>query len=322
MKIISRKITMLTALAMAAVMVVTSCSNNDTDNPDNTSKTEGTAGGSTSPVSSDWNYSQMAMGGGGYVTGVFSTSEEGLYYARTDVGGAYRFDKEKNKWVSISYNISEDDVGLLGIDGMAIDPEKPGRIFLLAGTSYFSNGKTCVMISEDYGETYETVDVSDLIKASGNGMGRQNGERIAIDPVDHNTLYVGGRTGGMIKSVDGGKTWKAVEGLTSVTNTTTANSNGICTIVIDPDSSDGSKCTKIYAGISKNKESNIFVSEDAGETWKAVADLPENLFPQRMRLDGQGNILITYGNAEGPWNSGQGSLLRLNMSSGDRKSVV
>lgn len=316
MKIISRKITMLTALAMAAVMVVTSCSNNDTDNPDNTSKTEGTAGGSTSPVSSDWNYSQMAMGGGGYVTGVFSTSEEGLYYARTDVGGAYRFDKEKNKWVSISYNISEDDVGLLGIDGMAIDPEKPGRIFLLAGTSYFSNGKTCVMISEDYGETYETVDVSDLIKASGNGMGRQNGERIAIDPVDHNTLYVGGRTGGMIKSVDGGKTWKAVEGLTSVTNTTTANSNGICTIVIDPDSSDGSKCTKIYAGISKNKESNIFVSEDAGETWKAVADLPENLFPQRMRLDGQGNILITYGNAEGPWNSGQGSLLRLNMSSG------
>ena len=34
-----------------------------------------------------WKFSQVAMGGGGFVSGVFATSEEGLYYARTDVGG-------------------------------------------------------------------------------------------------------------------------------------------------------------------------------------------------------------------------------------------
>lgn len=308
-----RKAAAITALASAAVMLLTSC-NNDPGKPSQTGGN--TTGSANSPVSSDWQFSQMAMGGGGYMTGVFSTSEEGLYYARTDVGGAYRFDKDKNKWVSISYNISEDDVGLMGIDGMAIDPDKPGRIFLLAGTSYFSGGKSCVMISEDYGNTYETVDVTELIKVHGNGMGRQNGERIAMDPVDHNILYVGGRTGGMIKSTDGGKTWAALTGLSDVTKTETGNSNGICTIVIDPDSSDGSKCTRIYAGISKNKESNIFVSEDGGESWKAVADLPDKLFPQRMRLDGQGNLIITYGNAEGPWNSGQGGIRRLNITSG------
>ena len=324
MQRIFRKTAAVTALATAAVLLLTSCTGGDKD-PDNTDQpanTSGTGQASVSdPASTNWSYSQMAMGGGGYVTGVFSTSEEGLYYARTDVGGAYRFDKTQNKWVSISYNISSDDVGLMGIDGMAIDPEKPGRIFLLAGTSYFSNGKTCIMISEDYGETFETVDVTELIKAHGNGMGRQNGERIAIDPVDRNILYVGGRTGGMIKSTDGGKTWTALPGLTDVAKTETANGNGICTIVVDPDSSDGSKCTRIYAGISQDKESNVFVSEDDGESWKAVADLPDKWFPQRMRLDGQGNLLITYGNAEGPWNSGQGALVRLNIASGTVEDI-
>lgn len=312
-----RKTLTVTAIAAAAVMLFSSCTDGNVNNPDNTNQTAGnTNGGNSSPTSVNWSYSQLAMGGGGYVTGVFSTSEEGLYYARTDVGGAYRFDKTQNKWVSISYNITSDDVGLMGIDGMAIDPDKPSRIVLLAGTSYFSNGKTCIMISEDYGATYETVDVTDKIKASGNGMGRQNGERIAMDPTDHNIIYAGGRTGGMIKSTDGGKTWTAVAGLTSVTKTETPNSNGICTIAIDPDSSDGSKCTRIYAGISKNKEANVFVSEDGGESWKAVADLPDKLFPQRMKFDGKGNLIITYGNAEGPWNSGQGGIRRLNVSTG------
>lgn len=263
----------------------------------------------------------MAMGGGGYVTGVFATSEEGLYYARTDVGGAYRFDKAQNKWISISYNTALDDVGLLGVDGMAIDPVNPARIFLLAGTSYFSKGKTCVMISEDYGETYETIEVTEMIKANGNGMGRQNGERIVMDPVNRNILYLGGRAGGMIKSTDGGKTWTALTGLTSVTKTETANNNGICTIAVDPDSSDGSKCTRIYAGISKNKEANVFVSEDGGESWKAVANLPEDLFPQRMRFGGKGKLIITYGNAEGPWNSGQGGIRRLNISDGTVEDI-
>ncbi len=29
-----------------------------------------------------WDFNQVAMGGGGYVSGVFATSQEGLYYAR------------------------------------------------------------------------------------------------------------------------------------------------------------------------------------------------------------------------------------------------
>ena len=316
----AKKSIKLTAAALTAALALCACSNNG--DPDNTGNNQ-QGGDPPSSNSSEWSYSQLAMGGGGFVTGVFSTCEEGVYYARTDVGGAYRWDKDSEKWKSVSYNISEEDVGLLGIDGLAVDPDEANKLYLLAGTSYFSNGKTCVMISNDYGNTFETIDVTDYIKVHGNGMGRQNGERIAIDPVDHNIIYVGGRTGGMIKSTDGGKTWTALTSLTDTTNVSTANGNGICSIVVDPDSTNGSKCTRIYAAISKDKEENVWVSNDGGDTWTAVSKLPTDLYPQRMRLDGQGNLLITYGPNEGPNGDGTGgSIKRLNIASGTVEDIT
>lgn len=290
----------LSALLTAAVMLA-ACSGGDLSFPEG-----------------EWSYSQLAIGGGGYVNGVFSTSEEGLYYARTDVGGAYRWDDSQGKWLSLSYGVTEENVGMMGIDGLAVDPDEANKLYLLAGTSYFSNGNTWVLISDDYGDSFEAVDVSGLISASGNGMGRQNGERIAIDPVNHDILYVGGRTGGLIKSTDGGKTWEQVKALSDLTSVNTSNSNGICTIAVDPDSSDGSQCQRIFVGISKSGENNVFVSEDGGASWAAVPDLPTDLFPQRMRLDGQGALLIAYADSEGPWGgNGSGGIRRLDIASGE-----
>ena len=327
LKITNRKTLRVAALMMSAAMLLTACSGGESSSTDSTDPGSGTDASGAQPslpaADSGWSYSQLAMGGGGFVSGVFSTSEEGLYYARTDVGGAYRWDKGQGKWISLSYDITEADVGLMGIDGMAIDPDAPQNIYLLAGTSYFSNGKSCVMISKDYGSTFETVDVTELIKVSGNGMGRQNGERIAIDPVDKNILFVGGRTGGLIKSVDGGKTWAPVDSLANATDLTAANSNGICSLVIDPSSSDGSKCTRIYAAISKGSSDNVVVSNDGGESWTAVSGLPADLYPQRMRLDGQDNMLITYGEGEGPHShaGSRGGIYRLNMETGAVENI-
>ena len=330
LKLLNRKGIKLTAIALAAVLTLCACKNNtentvgggDNTTAENNTDSSEVGGNVNSAAVSDWSYSQLAMGGGGFVSGVFSTCEEGLYYARTDVGGAYRWDKNEERWKSLSYNITEEDVGLLGIDGLAVDPDEANKLYLVAGTSYFSNGKTCIMISNDYGETFETVDVTDYIKASGNGMGRQNGERIAIDPVNNDIIYVGGRTGGMIKSTDGGKTWTTLKALSDATQVNTANSNGICSIIVDPDSSNGSECTRVYAAISKNKDDNVWVSSDGGESWTAVQELPIGLYPQRMRLDGQGNLLITYGATEGPHGDGtNGSIRRLNIASGETENI-
>lgn len=300
---------MLTAIMVSCTSVLSGCSEStddtaDTsaDNTETTVSSEVTADPSKY-VNSDWTYGQVMMGGGGFVTGVIATNEQNLYYARTDVGGAYRWDNDKQKWVSLSYDTSVDDVGLLGIDGIAVDPNDASRVFLAAGTSYFSSGKTCIMVSSDYGEHFTAVEVTDKIKVSGNGMGRGNGERIAVDPNDGQIIFCGGRTGGLIKSTDGGMTWESVE---SFPVKSTSNENGINGIVFDKNSK------KIYVSVSQKKETNIYVSEDGGESWNPIPENYTDYMPQRMKLDSQGNLYVVYANNEGPWNAMTGCLYRYN----------
>lgn len=254
-----------------------------------------------------WNYGQVSFGGGGFVTGVFSTCEQGVYYARTDVGGAYRWSESEGKWKSLNYWVSADDVGLLGIDGLATDPSDASKVYLLAGTNYFSNGKTCLLKSSDYGEHFEVIELTSLITAHGNGMGRGNGERIAVDPADPQTIYIGGRTGGLIRSTDGGYNWEVVSG---VPVQSTANGNGINCVLFDPSTEKDGKTQRIYVSISQKNADNIYVSEDAGATWAALEGADTSLMPQRMKLAADGTLYVTYGSEEGPHNQQTGALYR------------
>lgn len=320
-----RKITAV-ILAVATAICAAGCNGNDnsgtSSSGDVTSSGSGdssmtsdntTSGGNSGTPQAQFTFSQVAMGGGGFVSGVFATSEEGLYYARTDVGGSYRYNKDTQKWEAMSYDISEEDRGLLGIDGLAFGEKDPNKVYMLAGTEYFSNGLTCLLYSDDYGKTWNRTDLTEMIKAHGNGMGRGNGERIAVDPKNSDIVYVGGRTGGMIKSTDGGKTFTALD---MGTNTSTSNGNGICSIIIDPKSGDDSACTTIYAAISRTQEDNLYKSTDGGATWNPVADAPKGFFTQRMKYNGDGKIAITYASAEGPWNNNRtsGGIRLLDMS--------
>ena len=216
-------------LAAATAVSVAGCSKNETSGsessaPDDSSSPVGEP--TASNVSANgWEFNQVAMGGGGFVSGVFATSQEGLYYARTDVGGAYRYNKDTQLWESMSYGISEDDQGFLGIAGLAYGDKDPNRVYLLAGTSYLSGGRTALFISNDYGSTFTRTELTDYIKVDGNGMGRGNGERLAVDPKNSDIVYAGGMSsGGLIKSTDGGQTFTYLD-LGTATNTN--NNNGI-----------------------------------------------------------------------------------------------
>lgn len=309
----TKKISKLAAFAMSAAMclsVFTGCKEN-TDTPAETTAANAGAeavAASDVFVNTDWTYGQVSAGGGGFITGVFSTPEENVYYARTDVGGAYYRTAETGMWKSMNYWVTSDDRGLLGIDGLAYNPQAPNEVYLLAGTDYFSNGKTCIIKSDDYGEHVEVIDVTDKIKVHGNGMGRGNGERIAVDPNNGDIILAGGRTGGMIKSTDGGETWESVD----FPITSTANGNGICSILFDPSTAKDGVTQKIYAAVSEknNDAGNLFVSEDAGASWKKLENSLTDFMVQRMKLDSKGNLYVCYINNEGPWNCALGSIYR------------
>jgi xyloglucan-specific exo-beta-1,4-glucanase len=241
----------------------------------------------------------VAMGGGGFVSAVItSPTEKNLIYARTDVGGAYRWVEATKSWKPLNNKTSQDDVGLLGIESLAIDPQLPNRLYMVAGISYFSGGKTAILRSDDYGNSFNTIDVTDIFKANGNGAGRQNGERLMVDPHNSNILLCGTRSNGLFKSVDAGITWSRVA---SLNITTTNNKNGICAVVFDKNSGKIGDATKtIYVGVSRMGQENLYVSHDAGETWDAVSGQPTTYMPQRLVLNNDGNLYIPYANGAGP----------------------
>jgi hypothetical protein len=228
-------------------------------------------------------WDSVAIGGGGFVTAIVpSRSEAGVVYARTDVGGAYRWDAGQRRWIALLDWVTEDQTGYLGVDALAVDPQRASTIYLLAGIAYLNGGRTAILRSTDYGKTFSVTDVSAQFKTHGNGMGRQDGERLAVDPDASGVLYLGSRHDGLFKSVDAGRTWSRMAGL-DVTATSAA-------------------ARRLFVGVSRfgSVGPNLYRSDDGGASFRPVAGAPTDLMPQRAALDGAGNLLITYANGAGP----------------------
>ncbi len=304
--------------AVMGLSLLSGCNGNTSSAVEQESSSQGGEESSApETVSNGWTYGQVSAGGGGFVTGVFSTCEENVYYARTDVGGAYRWDESAQQWRSLNYWVSEADVGLMGISALAVDPNDASKVYMLAGTDYFSGGKTCFLKSDDYGENFTVIDLTSMIKVHGNCMGRGNGERLAVDPNNPDILFAGGNTGGMLKSTDGGLNWEPVYSF-PVTNT--SNGNGINIIVFDPASAKDGASQRIFAAVSQTGE-NLYVSEDGGATWAPVSTGNTEM-PQRIKLDDNGNLYIVYGNNEGPWNQTKGSVYKYSIADKTSENIA
>jgi hypothetical protein len=258
----------------------------------------GAGAASSASPSVPYAWDSVAIGGGGFVTAIVpSRSEAGVVYARTDVGGAYRWDAGKRRWTALLDWVSEDQTGYLGVDALAIDPHKASTIYLLAGIAYLNGGRTAVLRSTDYGKTFTVTDVSAQFKTHGNGMGRQDGERLAVDPDMSGVLYLGSRHDGLFKSADAGRTWSRMAGLDV---DTTPNGVGIGFVLPDPASQPSAR--RLFVAVSRYGSigPNLFRSDDGGASFAPVAGAPTDLMPQRAAFDGAGNLLITYANGAGP----------------------
>lgn len=257
-------------------------------------------------ISASMEWGAVRIGGGGFVSGIVTGKE--VMYARTDVGGAYKYNYDKMEWEQLMEFVSEEDRGFLSVDAMCIDPNDDNTVYMLCGCAYFSGERTVILKSTDGGETWEEHDVTDLIKVHGNGYGRQCGEAIAVDPNNSDIIYCGGDTDGLIMSSDGGETWGYVDSFNALglfTNevkwptwtetvekttvgTDYSNCNGVATIAIE----DG----KVFVGVSDNTiGANIYMADVGSDNWEPVsADLPTNAFPSRINKDCDGNLLISY----------------------------
>jgi hypothetical protein len=257
-------------------------------------------------------FGNVALGGGGFVTGIVGHKTSGDIYCRTDVGGAYRWDAVNSKWIPLLDWNSDNETTYQGVESIALDPQNANNLYLLAGTSYFNGGKTAILKSTDKGNTFSEVVVTSQFTAHGNGMGRSNGERLAVDPNNSNVLFCGTRSKGLWKSTNGGSSWTlAWNGVT-----TTTSGNGICFVVFDSSSVSGGVTQTIYIGVSRTGDNNIYKSTDGGSTFTAIQ--PDNSFmPHRAALSTDNSTLyVVMADKEGPWNPGSGRVYKLATATG------
>ncbi len=271
-----------------------------------------------------YRYASVRIGGGGYVSGlVFHPTERGLYYARTDVGGAYRWDQAADEWVPLTDWIEAKDNNLLGIDSLALDPSDADWVYLASGTYTTPRaGNAAVLRSHDWGRHFERADLP--FKLGGNELGRGNGERLAVDPHDGRVLFLGSRDAGLWRSKDHGAHWARVEGFPAVATSPSASASnswrtqpiGIVFVVFDPASGSKAAATPvIYAGVS-TRETSLFRSTDGGRSWRAVAGQPTGLRPSHMHRAGDGSYVLSYGDEPGPDTMSNGAIWRWEPASG------
>jgi hypothetical protein len=246
--------------------------------------------------------------GGGVVTGiVFSPVEAGIVYARTDIGGAYRFNPADKSWAPLTDFLGKADANYFGVESIAADPVEANRVYMAVGLySQSWAGPGAFMRSSDRGSTWKIIPTPGL-KMGGNEDGRANGERLAIDPNQTNILYFGSRRSGLWKSTDQASTWSKVDSFPVQDDPAGL---GIPFVIFDTKSGARGKPTPIiYAGMCKT-DLGLYRSTDGGLSWRPVPKQPTGLMPSHAEFDRQGVLYLSYGSGPGPYNVPDGAVYR------------
>ena len=254
-------------------------------------------------------WQSVAIRGGGFVPGlVFSTVEQNVLYARTDMAGAYRWDETKYGWIPIMDWLTRPDMKYIGVESIAADPVDSNVVYMAVGTYTSSNGQ--IIRSADRGNTWTRYNIATPM--GGNADGRSLGERLMVDPNKTSILYFGSRTTGLWKSTDSAATWAKVASF-PVTGT---NPYGLSFVVFDKTSGTaGNGSSTIYVGVAATTAgTNLYRSADAGATWTLVtgSNPPSGMMPHHGVLASDGNLWIAYNSSSGPNSISSGSVWKLN----------
>ncbi|KAK7463773.1 hypothetical protein VKT23_005712 [Stygiomarasmius scandens] len=275
-------------------------------------------------------------GGGGFVPGiVFNPSAKGLAYARTDIGGAYRLAgsfllNADDTWTPLLDFADNTRWNYWGVDALATDPVDPDRLYLATGmyTNSWDPNNGQILISTDRGATFTPSSLP--FKVGGNMPGRGMGERLAIDPNLNSILFFGARSGnGLWKSTDFGKSWSKITSFTSTgtyiadpTDTSGYNSDkiGIAWVTFDSTSGkSGSATPRIFVGVATLGDYNVFVSENGGSTWSALAPQTQNtkFLPHKGVFSAAEKALyVSYSDGAGPYDGTSGAVFKYNIAQG------
>ncbi|WP_405621620.1 cellulose binding domain-containing protein [Streptomyces sp. NBC_00076] len=287
------------------------------------------AGPERAAIAADtYTWKNARVDGGGFVPGiVFNRAEKNLAYARTDIGGAYRWQESTKTWTPLLDSVGWDNWGHTGVVSLASDSVDPNKVYAAVGTytNSWDPGNGAVVRSSNRGASWQKTDLP--FKLGGNMPGRGMGERLAIDPNRNSVLYLGAPSGkGLWRSTDSGVTWSQVTNFPNVgnyqqdpsdTSGYASDNQGIVWVTFDESTGTSGAATKtIYVGVA-DKDNAVYRSTDAGATWTRLAGQPTGYLAHKGVLDAKnGYLYLAYSDKGGPYDGGKGQLWRYATATG------
>ncbi len=274
-----------------------------------------------------FNYSSVRIVAGGFVTGIVSLPGNGdVRYARTDIGGTYRWEPSTKTWTPLLDFLNDSQFNYIGTEAIGLDPNDSNRLYLAAGTyteSFEGNG--AILVSNDRGNHFNIVPLP--IKLGSNDAGRFAGERLIVDPNNGAHVFFGSRLNGLWGSLDYGQTWAQVASFPVKGPTGTAADPGVGVIFGYFEKASGTIGTgantftkTAYVGVSDGT-TGLYVTHDGGQSFAAVAGQPTGMYPNSMASDPSGNLYIAYGssqfgNSVGPYSMSAGAIWKYTPATG------
>lgn len=280
------------------------------------------------PAATAYSWSNVPIGGGGFVPDiVFNTGAANIVYARTDIGGVYRWNQSTTSWTPLMDWVGESNWNLMGAVSVAADPVNTNKVFVAAGmyTNSWDPYDGAILRSSDQGNTWSETQLP--FKLGGNMPGRGMGERLAVDPNNDNVLYFGAPSGhGLWKSTDSGVTWSQVTSFPNVgdyvedaSDTTgyQSDNEGVTWVAFDKAAgSSGSATPTIFVGVA-DLQNTVYESTNGGTSWTRVAGQPTGFLAHKGQVDPTGAYLyITTSNTGGPYDGSSGDVWKYAIATG------
>ena len=258
----------------------------------------------------------LKIGGGGYIPGlVFHPTTPDLLYARTDIGGAYKWEPKKSAWLPITDSWGVNDGFYHGAESIALDPNDDSLVYMSTGMYNSADGHGRMYISSNRGKTWQHVELP--FSVGSNNGGRAIGERMMVDPNQPKILFYGSRTAGLWTSRDRGLTWSQVSSFSTTWMTadqisaSEGSAKGVEFVVFDTSTRGSGKATKtIYVGVAPDYAAaaglgfNLYKSTNGGKSWTGI-ETPVSGFhiPHMVRAD-DGMFYVPFTQGPGPGANG------------------
>jgi xyloglucan-specific exo-beta-1,4-glucanase len=306
------------AMSSASSLLISSVSSSSISSISSSSVTLSSSSASSLPNTGETKWTSIKFGGGGYVTGlIYHPTTANLLYARTDIGGAYRWNQASSAWIPITDGIGfgGGEGNYHGIESIALDPNNDQLVYMAAGRDTTGNGR--LYISSDRGDNWTYVALPFGI--AGNNSGRSHGERLAVDPNMPSTLFYGSRVAGLWKSVDSGRNWAQVSSLSSFT--ATSATHGVTVVLFDTNTKGSGTATQtLYAAISPDYvsaaglTSSLYKSTNGGASWTAIWTPVTGYYIPHMVRASDGMLYVGFTKSAGPGDGGPGYLYKFDGS--------